>query len=268
MVGPGCPRCHSGFKAKHFRGMWPVADGFLKDEYGTLGLSALQPCENLIHIMPQNYPQQLTPTLNANIDTQPTNVVSLGIDVPSSSIMSMMYDAIRHSKPFNFIKNGRLGEAFKLVTGNEFAIPMKAMGANEAPTWEKLQYDVAYQHMKELLDQPMMIGEERNHFFVDLNLIEHWKLIRGKWEEDWDRKNDAAHKDYWVRTISRRNAMVSSRNKKIKDGVLSFRAGGNGLGAPKLLVEKIVHESPKGFTTMGEIPENQFNTHGAAVNMD
>jgi len=223
MMGPGCPKCNMGFSAKNFRGMWPVADGFLKDEYGTLGLAALAPCPNLLHILPQNYPQQLTPTLNSNIDTQPTNVVSLGIDVPSSGIMSMVWDQFRNSKFMKFLKS----------KNSKIDLPMKAIGANEDETWEKLEYDTSYNHMMEQLDQPMMVGEEANHFFVDLNLMEHWKPLRGESEQKWDKKNDAEHAAYWIKTITRRNEMVGERNKKIKLGKLSYRAGGNGKGAPK-----------------------------------
>jgi hypothetical protein len=244
MMGPGCPKCHSGFQAKNFRGMWPVADGFLKDEYGTLGLHALEPCENLFHIMPQNYPQQLTPTLNQNIDTEPKNVVSLGVDVPSSGIMSMMWDQLRSTKGFNFLKK---------ATGGRFELPLRALGANEDETWEKLQYETAYTHMKEQLDQPMMVGEEPNHFFVDLNLMEHWRGIRGKFEETWDKKNDAQHAGYWVKTISRRNEMVNERNKKVKEGRLSYKAGGNGKGAPKVYIPEAEHHGPRAFSTQGAI---------------
>eukprot|EP00746_Dinoflagellata_sp_MGD_P157770 gnl/MRDRNA2_/MRDRNA2_86310_c0_seq1.p1 gnl/MRDRNA2_/MRDRNA2_86310_c0~~gnl/MRDRNA2_/MRDRNA2_86310_c0_seq1.p1 ORF type:complete len:448 (+),score=85.29 gnl/MRDRNA2_/MRDRNA2_86310_c0_seq1:192-1346(+) len=243
MIGPGCPKCHSGFQAKHFRGFWPVADGFLKDEYGTLGLHALAPCENLVHIMPQNYPQQLTPTLNSALDTSPKNVVSLGVDIPSSGIMSMMWDQLRHTKGFNFLKRGN----------GHFDLPMKAFGANEDETWEKLQYETAYTHMKEQLDQPMMVGEEPNHFFVDLNLMEHWKGIRGKFEEAWDKKNDAQHSQYWLKTIGRRNEMVGARNKKVYEGRLSYRPGGNGKGAPKVYVPKPETHGPRGFSTQGAI---------------
>lgn len=243
MVGPGCPKCLNGFQAKHFRGMWPVADGFLKDEYGTLGLHALAPCENLVHLMPQNYPQQLSPTLNANLDTQPKNVVSLGIDVPSSGIMSMMWDQLRNTKAFNFLKRG----------SSRFDLPLRAMGANEDETWEKLEWETAYEHMKEKLDEPMMVGEEPNHFFLDLNLIEHWKPLRGKFEQEWDRKNDAQHADYWTKTINRRNEMVGERNRKINEGRLSYRAGGNGKGAPKIFVPKPVHEGPRAFSTQGAV---------------
>jgi hypothetical protein len=238
MIGPGCPKCHSGFQAKHFRGMWPVADGFLKDEYGTLGLHALEPCENLLHIMPQNFPQQLTPTPNANLDTSPKNVVSLGIDVPSSGIMSMLWDNLRHTKGFNLLKKAN----------SHFDLPLKAFGANEDETWEKLQYETAYTHMKEQLDQPLMVGEEPNHFFVDLNLMEHWKGVRGKMEEKWDKKNDAQHQQYWVKTISRRNEMVGERNKKIAEGRLSYRPGGNGKGAPKIFVPQPEVTGPKAFS--------------------
>merc|ERR1740130_768197 len=230
MIGPGCPKCHSGFQAKTFRGMWPVADGFLKDEYGTLGLHALAPCDNLLHIIPQNYPQQLTPTLNANLDTQPKNVVSLGVDVPSSGIMSMLWDQLRNTKAMGFMQQ----------KSSRFDLPMKAIGANEDETWEKLEYETAFEHMKERLDAPMMVGEEPNHFFVDLNLIEHWKPIRGKFEQTWDKKNDAQHAAYWTKTISRRNEMVGERNKKIIDGRLSYRAGGNGKGAPKIFVPTVM----------------------------
>jgi len=130
---------------------------------------------------------------------------------------------------------------------------MKAFGANEDETWEKLQYETAYTHMKEQLDQPMMVGEEPNHFFVDLNLMEHWKGIRGKFEENWDKKNDAQHQQYWVKTISRRNAMVGERNKLVRDGHLSYRPGGNGKGAPKIYIPKPEHHGPRGFSTSGAI---------------
>jgi hypothetical protein len=243
MVGPGCPRCQSGFQARKFRGLWPVADGFLKDEYGTLGLHALEPCENLLHVMPQNYPQQLTPTLNAHIDTEPKNVVSLGVDVPSSGIMSMMWDSLRNTKGFNFLHK----------QNSHIDVPVKSMGANEDETWEKLQYETAYTHMKEQLDQPMMVGEEPNHFFVDLNLMEHWKGIRGTFEREWDKKNDAQHAAYWIRTIDRRNEMVNDRNKDVKEGRLSYRPGGNGKGAPKIFVPKPEHHGPRGFSTQGAI---------------
>jgi len=224
MMGPGCPKCNSGFSAKQFRGLWPVADGFLLDEYGTLGLQALAPCQNLLHIIPQNYPQQLVPTPNNHIDTQPKNVVSLGLDVPSSAIMSMLWDSVRSTKAFKFLK----------TVNPVLDIPVKALGANEDETWEKLEYDTAYEHMLEQLDKPMMVGEEPNHFFVDLNLIEHWKPIRGKGEEKFDAKNDKAHTDYWAKTIPRRNELVGERNKKIQEGKLSYRPGGNGKGARKL----------------------------------
>jgi len=253
MIGPGCPKCNSGFQGKTFRGLFPVADGFLKDEYGTLGLSALAPCPNLLHIMPQNYPQQLKPTLNKNLDTQPTNVVSLGVDVPSSGIMSMMWDSIRHNKAMTFLK--------KMNTAID--VPMKMIGANEDEAWEKLEYETAYEHTKEQLDKPMMIGDEEGHFFVDLNLMEHWKPMRGKWEEKWDKKNDKQHTDYWASTADRRNVMVSERNLKLKDGSLSYRAGGNGKGAPTLLKEEALMMKqketgekqvyPKGFSTHGPI---------------
>jgi len=241
MVGPGCPKCLNGFKAKHFRGMWPVADGFLKDEYGTLGLHALAPCDNLLHVMTQNYPQQLTPTLNANLDTQPKNVVSLGVDVPSSAITSMLWDQLRQTKVMNFLRKAN----------SHIDLPMKALGANEDETWEKLEYETGYEHMKEQLDQPMMVGEEPNHFFVDLNLIEHWKPIRGMFEMKWDAKNDKQHADYWTKTINRRNEMVGERNKKIVEGRLSFRPGGNGKGAPRIYNPKPMHDGPRGFSTAG-----------------
>jgi len=206
MMGAGCPKCENGFQAKNFRGLYPVADGFLKDEYGTLGLHALAPCENLVHIVPQNLPQQLAPTPNANLDTQPKSVVSLGVDVPTSAIMSM--------------------------TWNLFNATDKA--SMTPKDWDKVEYETAYQHMKEQLDAPMMVGEEPNHFFVDLKLIEHWGSMRGQWELDWDKKFIAEHTKYWPRTADRRNEMTAERNKKIAEGQLSYRPGGNGIGAPKL----------------------------------
>merc|ERR1719326_1668360 len=119
--------------------------------------------------------------------------------------MSMMWDTMRRTKAFNFLK--------KMY--GQFDLPIKAIGANEDETWEKVQYETAYQHMKEQLDQPMMVGEEPNHFFVDLNLMEHWKGLRGKFEENWDKKADAQHAQYWVKTIPRRNEMIQDRNKKM-----------------------------------------------------
>jgi len=243
MIGPGCPKCQSGFKGKHFRGLWPVADGFLKDEYGTLGLHALQSCDNLIHIMPQNYPQQLTPTLNKDLDSSPKNVVSLGVDVPSSGIMSMMWDHLRHTDAMQFLKS----------KNSKIDLPMKAMGANEDETWEKLEYETAYEHMLEELDKPMMVGEEPNHFFVDLKLIEHWKPMRGAFEVKWDKMNDKAHADYWVKTATRRAEMVTERNLKVSEGRLSYRAGGNGKGAPQVFVPMQSHDNPMGFSTQGAI---------------
>jgi len=224
MMGPGCPNCDSGFKAKNFRGMWPVADGFLLDEYGTFGLNALAPCQNLLHIMPQNGPQQLVPTLNTNLDTQPTNVVSLGLDVPSSAIMSMMWDQIRETKMFKFMH----------TVNPMIDVPVKALGANEDENWEKIEYDTAYEHMKEMLDKPMLVGEEPNHFFVDLNLMEHWGKFRGPLEQKFDEKNDKAHGDYWAKTVPRRNELIGERNTKIKAKKLSYRPGGNGKGAPPI----------------------------------
>jgi len=223
MMAKGCPKCEKGFQAKNFRGMWPVADGFLKDEYGTLGLTALKPCENLLHIMPQNFPGQLGSTPNQNLDSQPKNVVSLGIDLPSSALMSMMWDGI---------KNGKMFQAIQKVNPF-FDIPYKTIGANTDEAWEKLQYETAYQHMKEKLDQPLMIGEEANHYFLDLNLMEHWDNFRGAWEKKWDASNDKKHTEYWVKTIPRRQEMVSNRINEINEGKLSYRPGGNGFGAPK-----------------------------------
>lgn len=206
MVGPGCPNCQMGFKAKEVRGQWPVADGFLVDEYGTMGLAALAPCPNLLHIQPTNFAQQLTPTKNSDIDTQPKSVVTLGIDVPSSGIMSLVN-------------------------------PMKFIGSKEKKDeiWEKLEYENAYDHMKELLDQPMQVveGDDEEHYFVDLELAKHYDGVRGWMEKLTDSSGDKAHTEYWQRTIPRRNEMVSERALKLASGELSYRACGNGLGAPK-----------------------------------
>merc|ERR1719313_412250 len=98
------------------------------------------------------------------LDTQPKNVVSLGVDVPSSGIFSMMWDGLRNTKAFKFMKS----------FNSELEVPMKAIGANEDEAWEKIQYETSYAHMKEWLDKPMLVGEEPNHWFVDLNLMEHW----------------------------------------------------------------------------------------------
>jgi len=250
MIGKGCPKCESGFQAKEFRGVWPVADGFLKDEYGTLGLAALAPCPNLLHIMPQNFPQQLTPTRNENLDTSPRNVVSLGVDVPSSGIMSMLWDGMRQSKAFKFMK----------TINPMMDIPMKWIGANEDEAWEKIEYETAYTHMKEELDKPMMIGEEPNHFFVDLNLIEHWKPMRGKAEEKWDDKNDKQHTEYWAKTAERRNEMIGERNKRMSSGQLSYRKGGNGEGAPPRFAKQLqeyIAPPPQQQSSVEEAPPQQ-----------
>eukprot|EP00746_Dinoflagellata_sp_MGD_P158937 gnl/MRDRNA2_/MRDRNA2_86593_c0_seq8.p1 gnl/MRDRNA2_/MRDRNA2_86593_c0~~gnl/MRDRNA2_/MRDRNA2_86593_c0_seq8.p1 ORF type:complete len:555 (+),score=105.89 gnl/MRDRNA2_/MRDRNA2_86593_c0_seq8:167-1666(+) len=224
MMGPGCPRCMSGFQAKDFRGHWPVADGFLKDEYGTLGLAALEPCGNLLHFQPQNFAQQLTPTKNSDLDTQPTNVVSLGLDIPSSGIMSMLWDSML--KPINRVRMATL----------QGKMPLGGM-ANQDEIWEKLQYETAYDHMTEMLDQPMQVHEkpidDEKHYFVDLNLKKHWDNIRGWGERKWDQKFDTQHAEYWDKTIPRRNKMVGERNAMLANGTLSYRACGNGLGAPR-----------------------------------
>jgi len=227
MMGAGCPKCNSGFQAKNFRDMYPVADGFLKDEYGTLGLSALKECKNLLHIIPMNFPGQLGSTPNNMLDTEPTNVVSLSIDLPSSGLMSgLIWDNIRQGEKF---------KAMQKMTNGAFDIPWKTLGINKDEDWEKLQYETAYQHMKEKLDQPLMMGSEPNHYHVDLNLIEHWKepMFRGKFEAFFDKTNDQKHTEYWFKTVPRRNEMIQARNKEIKEGRLSFKMGGNGLGAPK-----------------------------------
>merc|ERR1719265_1094232 len=223
MMGPGCPRCLSGFQAKDYRGHWPVADGFLKDEYGTLGLAALEPCDNLLHFQPQNFAQQLTPTKNSDLDTQPLNVLSLGLDVPSSGIMSMAWDQLL--KPINRIRKLRF-------MGSK---PLGGM-ANQDEIWEKIQYESAYDHMTELLDQPVQVHEkpmdDEEHYFVDLNLKKHWDNIRGWGERKWDQKFDTQHAEYWDKTAERRNKMVGDRNALLKDGTLSYRPCGNGKGAP------------------------------------
>jgi len=222
MSGPGCPKCLTGFSAKHFRNHWPVADGFLLDEYGTVGLHALDECKNLLHVQPQNFAQQLTPTKNKDLDTEPNNVVSLGIDVPSSAIMSMMWDML--SNPINQMR--------KMTLQGDITLRKVA---NQDEVWEKLLYETAYDHMTEALDQPMQINpqDKDQHYYVDLELKEHWEHIRGWGERKWDKTFDAQHGQYWVKTTERRDKMVGERNEKIASKQLSFKACGNGLGAPR-----------------------------------
>jgi len=192
-----------------------------------LGLSALDSCDNLLHFQPQNFAQQLTPTKNRNLDTQPKNVVSLGIDVPSSGVMSMLWDNML--APINRIR--RLTLQGDLQLGKM---------ANQDEIWEKIQYEAAYDHMTERLDEPMQVdpNDDENtaltsHNFVDLDLKKHWDSIRGWGERKWDQKFDTQHGEYWEKTADRRNAMVAERNAKLASGELSFKACGNGMGAPK-----------------------------------
>merc|ERR1719420_704336 len=107
------------------------------------------------------------------------------------------------------------------------------MGFNEDEDWEKLEHQTAFDHMKEMLDKPMMIGSEPNHYFVDLGLIEHWEPFRGAFEKMLDKKADTDHAKYWKATMERRNEMIDARNKAISERTLSYKRGGNGLGAPK-----------------------------------
>jgi hypothetical protein len=267
MMGAGCPKCNSGFQAKDFRGHWPVADGFLKDEYGTLGLAALEPCDNLLHFQPQNFAQQLAPTRNADLDTQPENVVSLGIDIPSSAIMSMLWDTLL--KPINRIRRATF----------QGSMPLKGM-ANQDEIWEKIQYEAAYDHMTEMLDQPMQVHAEpmvsadgenpEKHYFVDLNLKQHWDKIRGWGERKWDQKFDTQHADYWEKTIERRNIMVAERNAKLKSGELSYWECGNGVGSPQCnqFGERIPSSQYK-FTPAkpDENPLRQFSGDNSAAKM-
>lgn len=222
LIGPGCPRCKSGWSAKRLRGHWPVADGFLKDEYGTLALAALDPCPNLLHLQPQNFAQQLSPTKNRNLDNQPLNVVTLGLDVPSSAIMSMVWD--RMLGPINKVRKS----AFM---GSQVLGDM----ANQDELWEKVQYEAAYEHMLERLDQPMQVDpkDDEQHYFVDLNLKKKWDSIRGWGERKWDLKFDNQHALYWDTTKERRNQMIAERNAKLASGELSFKPCGNGMGSPQ-----------------------------------
>merc|ERR1719281_1916892 len=119
----------------------------------------------------------------------------------------MMWDQFRNKPEMKLFKHFH----------SHMDLPMKAIGANEDETWEKLQYETAYDHMIEQLDKPMMVGEEPNHFFVDLNLIEHWKPMRGAFEQKWDKANDKQHADYWTKTVPRRNEMIQERNRKIAE---------------------------------------------------
>jgi len=234
MMGKGCPRCNSGFQAKTFRGHFPTADGFLLDEYGTLGLSALAQCDNLIHFQPINYAQQLAPTKNKDLDTSPKNVVTLGIDVPSSGIMSMLWDQVLN--PINNFRN-------QFAMGN---VPLGKL-ANQDEIWEKIEYETAYDHMMEQLDKPMNMDpqDDEKHWFVDLDLKQHWENIRGWGEKMWDNKFDGQHGKYWDSTAERRNTMIGERNAKLKSGALSFKPCGNGMGAPEC--NKLGQRIPKYF---------------------
>merc|ERR1719272_2846344 len=133
-------------------------------------------------------------------------------------------------------------------------LPLKGV-ANQDEIWEKIQYESAYDHMVERLDEPMNVDEhevkdelnEGEHHFVDLHLKRHWDQIRGWGERKWDQKFDTEHGKYWENTASRRNEMVAARNLKIASGELSYKACGNGLGAPRCnMAGEQIHEYYKG----------------------
>jgi hypothetical protein len=225
MVGPGCPNCKMGFKAKTFRGLWPVADGFIVDEFGTLGLQALPKCDHVLHIVPANFKGQKTlvpgPT---EIDTQPHEVVTLMIHAPSSSIMSMTWDMMRE-------KVGTLGG---MLPKNVLPPTQKLLGkfANDDDLWDHATFDAGYKAIARLLDQPMEVRSD-GHFIAEADTPEYWQPMRTSAEERFDRKNDEAHGDYWVKTAERRALFVKARQEKFKNGTLSYKKGGNGLGAPE-----------------------------------
>merc|ERR550514_101678 len=113
-------------------------------------------------------------------------------------------------------------------------MPLGTMG-NQDEVWEKVEYETAYDHMLEMLDQPMEYDpkDTEEHYFVDLNLKKHWDNMRGWAERKWDQVFDTQYGEYWEKTAPKRIKMVAERNEAIKNHQLSFRACGNGMGAPR-----------------------------------
>merc|ERR1719272_985008 len=95
--------------------------------------------------------------------------------------------------------------------------------ANQDEVWEKIQYETAYDHMLERLDEPMKIDakDDEEHYFVDLKLQKHWDNMRGWAEKALDKKANAQHTEYWDKTAARREGMIAERNVLLAKGTLS-----------------------------------------------
>jgi hypothetical protein len=213
MIGPGCPKCNSGFSAKNFRGMWPVADGFLHDEYGTGSLAALPKCNRLMHVMPQNFMKQLVVPARKELDTEPQKMVTMAAYQGSSLLVaSMSFDGL--NKPLNQLR--QLGAPIdpKAVIGPHGQL------VHDQATWDKVLYESAYIEVRKLLDVPMQLTDDKDHFLVEVDTAKHWKPMQTWVEKKWDEKFDDQHAQYWAKTKGRRDAKVEKRNIHLRQGKL------------------------------------------------
>jgi len=210
MFGKGCPKCNDGFQAKYFRGLWPVTDGFLKDEYGTAGFNVLPKCQRALRVVPMNYEGQCGLPTRSQVDTIPKEMVTLVVTQPMSSVSSVFFEGAKE-------KGGKFMQ-------NLYPKSLVGKTRNSVAAWDEKIYEVAYKETKKVLDVPMKFHEkDTNHFIATVKSQKELDDFRKPLEKMWDNKNQGGHAKYWASTEGRRNDMVFKRNAIAKTGKMPVR---------------------------------------------